>query len=352
MNLGYLGLGVALLVAVAVDLLWTTLWVEGGAGPVTTRLMRWVWEGLRRVTDSDSRGLSLVGPFVLALTTLVWVALMWTGWTLVFASTEGTLVDALNRGAPITWVDRLYFTGYTVFTLGNGDYVPRDGVWQVATVLATGGGMLLVTLSITYVLSVLDAVSQKRAFANGVTGLGTDGETVVRAGWDGEAFDSLALPLNTFTSELNSLTANHKAYPILHYFYTPDGDRAPTLAIAVLDDALTTLRYGVPAADRPDEAVVRSARSAVGSYLDLLDSMTETPDREPPVPDLGSLRAEGVPTVPADQFEESLDRLAERRRRLLAIVEFDSRRWPAAESGGDDGNDAGDARDGGSDAAP
>ena len=256
------------------------------------------------------------------------MALMWAGWTLVFASAGVTLIDTLGSRGSITWVDRVYYTGYTIFTLGNGDYAPRDGVWQIATVLATGGGMLFVTLSITYILSVLDAVSQKRAFANGVTGLGGRSAEIVRAGWDGDDFDSLDLPLNTLSSELNTLTANHKAYPILHYFYATEDDQAPTVAIAILDDALTTLRFGMREADRPDETVLRSTRSAVDDYLDLLDSMVEVRDDEPPPPDVASLYDDGVPTVSPDEFEESLDELEERRRRLLAIVEFDERRWP------------------------
>ncbi|WP_281246994.1 hypothetical protein [Natrinema salaciae] len=39
MTLGYLALGVIVLVGTVVDVLWTTLWVEGGAGPLTSRLM-------------------------------------------------------------------------------------------------------------------------------------------------------------------------------------------------------------------------------------------------------------------------------------------------------------------------
>ena len=327
MNLAYLSLGVLLLAVMVVDLLWTTLWIEGGAGPMTTRLMRWTWKALRRVGSRNSWALSLIGPFVLVLTTLTWVALMWAGWTLIFASPEATLIDTLSS-RPITWADRIYFTGYTVFTLGIGDYAPRDGVWQIATALAAGGGMLFLTLSITYILSVLDAVSQKRAFAGGVTGLGERSEAVVRAGWDGESFDSLDVPLDTFASELDTLTANHKAYPILHYFYTAQADKASPVAVAVLDDALTLLRSGVAESARPARAPVRSARASVDDYLDLLDSMVDPQDHEPPAPDVESLRDDGVPTVPPDEFEKSLDELGERRRRLLAIVEFDARRWP------------------------
>lgn len=89
------------------------------------------------------------------------------------------LVDTLERG-PISWIDRFYFAGYTMFTLGNGDFAPKQGVWRILTTVTAASGMLFITLSVTYVLSVLDAVTQKRSFASDVSGLGSNGTEIVR----------------------------------------------------------------------------------------------------------------------------------------------------------------------------
>lgn len=43
MNLVYLTVGILLVAGVIVDILWTTTWVEGGAGPLTARLMELIW---------------------------------------------------------------------------------------------------------------------------------------------------------------------------------------------------------------------------------------------------------------------------------------------------------------------
>ncbi|WP_123538445.1 potassium channel family protein [Halosimplex salinum] len=331
MNVLYLALGVALLLGTIADLVWTTLWVEGGAGPMTSRLMDGTWRLLRRTWGRNSRALTLAGPLVFALGLGVWIALLWVGWTLVFASAETALVDTLDRG-PVSLSDLVYFVGYTIFTLGNGDFVPRQGVWQVVTVLTTASGLLFVTLVVTYALSVLDAVTQKRTFASGVAGLGTNGETVVRSAWDGEGFEGLELPLNEFTSQLNALTANHKAYPILHYFYSDRPERAPTVGIATLDEALTLLRFGVPERHRPDAVVVQAARASVETYLDTLHgAFVDAAERPPDPPDLARLRESGVPTVSDEAFAESLDGLSDRRRRLLGLVESDAREWPSPE---------------------
>ncbi|WP_408959360.1 ion channel [Natrinema sp. 74] len=323
--------GAVLLGVAVVDLLWTTLWVEGGAGPLTSRLMAWTWSVFKRIGDRNSRLLTLAGPAILVVGLSVWILLLWAGWTLIFASGAHPLIDTIDKG-PLSWFEHVYVTGYTIFTLGNGDYVPRDGVWQLAVTLATASGMLFVTLIVTYVLSVLDAVTQKRSFASDVSGLGTSGDEIVRAGWDGEEFRGLEVPLNDLASQLNTLTENHKAYPILHYFHSNQRSRAPVASIAALDDALTLFRFGVSDGDRPDDITVKTVRASVHSYLETLhDTFVEPADRTPPAPTLEPLRNAGVPTVSDEAFDAAVVDLDERRRRLLALISSDVRQWPTSE---------------------
>ncbi|RKD89017.1 potassium channel family protein [Halopiger aswanensis] len=332
MNAVYLALGIVLLAVAVVDLLWTTLWVEGGAGPLTSRLMARAWRALRRIGAQNSRLLSLSGPLLFVITLALWIALLWVGWTLVFAGAETVLVDTLGRGT-ISWSDRLYFTGYTIFTLGIGDFAPKAGRWQLVTILATGSGLLFVTLIVTYTLSVLDAVTQKRAFASSVSGFGTHGEEIVRTSWTDGEFRGLELPLHSVVTQLAVLTENHKAYPILHYFHSGQPDQAPTKSIAIFDDALTLYRFGVPQRARPSALVVTNARSSVENYLETLREGFVVPaDRSPPPPALPAIREAGIPTVSDEAFESALDELETRRRLLYGLVESDAREWPSSES--------------------
>ncbi|MFC6757040.1 ion channel [Halomicroarcula sp. GCM10025894] len=115
--------GLSLLCLAIADLLWTTLWVEGGAGPLTARAMRWTWHGVRLVGHRRRHLLTVAGPVVLLLSITLWLGLLWAGWTLVFAGVEDAITDTLGPG-PISWTERLYFVGYSLFTLGNGDFAP------------------------------------------------------------------------------------------------------------------------------------------------------------------------------------------------------------------------------------
>ncbi|WP_114577367.1 potassium channel family protein [Saliphagus sp. LR7] len=325
----YLAVGTVVLLAVVVDVIWTTLWVDGGSGPLSARLTTWTWYGLRRA--SDDRGLlGVAGPLVLSLTLAMWIGLLWLGWTLLFAGGSPALLST-QTGEPASWTGRIYYVAYTMFTNGNGDYTPAGGVWEIASSFTTATGMAFVTLGISYVVTVLGAVSEKRSFASDVTGLGDRPESFVRTGWDeteGE-FGELGLPLESLANDLSLLADKHKAYPVLHYYHSDQPSRASAVAVPILDEALTVLESGVEPADRPDPVLLASARSSVDTYLDTLETAFIDPaDEVPPAPDLNRLREDSIGTVEDRTLERAVSEIEDRRRRLLGIARADAWEWP------------------------
>src|SRR6056297_2240199 len=333
MNPLYLAVGVALLGGGIVDIVWTTLWVDGGSGPVSGRLTTGVWKGLRAATGDHNRALSLAGPLILMLTLATWIGLIWLGWTIIFSSEPLAVVNS-RTGGPADWWGRFYYVAYTMFTDGNGDYTPVYGgnVWEVASAFTTASGMAFVTLGVSYVLTVLGAVSDKRSFATTVTGLGGRSEAFVRAGWNGENFDGLERTIETLGSELSRLAEQHKSYPILHYYHSEKGERASAVAVPILDESLLLFRHAVPDEHSPDPAIVESARSSAQSYLETLDESFIDPEPAVPrSPNLERLRADDIPTVSDPEFADALAELTDRRRRLLGVVEADAWEWPPLE---------------------
>ncbi|THE63871.1 two pore domain potassium channel family protein [Salinadaptatus halalkaliphilus] len=326
-----LGVGIVLLLAVIVDILWTTLWVDGGSGPLSGRLSTAVWRGLRRIATDRNRALSLAGPIILVLTLAMWIGLLWLGWTLLFAGGSPALVST-HTGDPADWTGHVYYVAYTMFTNGNGDYTPTTGTWEIASSFTTATGMAFVTLAVSYVLSVLGAVSEKRSFASDVTGLGERPEAFVRASWHDEDFDGIGLPLESMAADLSLLADQHKSYPILHYYHSESADRASAVAVAILDEALSCYRHGVADDAEPNPPLVTDARSSVDSYLETLDTaFIEPAEKAPPEPDLERIREDGVPTVSDEEFASALTALVDRRRKLLGVVEADAWEWPPVE---------------------
>ena len=316
--------GVALVMFTFVDALWTTLWPEGAAGPLTSRLSTLLWRSMRWVAGPDQhRLLNLAGPLILITAVVAWVILIAAGWTMVFSAQTDALLEVRNR-EPADFVGRVYFVLYSMFTLGNGDYVPQGGVYQLATAATVASGMFLITLAITYLLSVISAAVDKRSFASYVSGFGQSPEKVVLTAWDGAGFDGIGPQLAQLTSSLGLLSEQHQAYPILHYYHPVNRGKASAVAIMIFDEALMIMEHAVLEQYRPRPAEVRPARQSVTSYLQTLASAFVPVANHPlSPPDLDRLRERGVPVIDDRCFAEVLEQHSYRRRMLLGLLAND-----------------------------
>lgn len=336
---GTIGLvcGFMLLALVVVDALTTTLDVSRGGGVLTRRLTTRAWRLvlLARRRRGGSPVLAAAGPIFLVGTVLVWVVLLWAAWTLVFLGSDGAVVDPAT-GAPVGVVETAYFAGFTVFTLGVGDLVPGAGWWQALTVVATFSGLFLVTLAITYVLSVVSAVVSRRSLAVHVEALGGTAESIVRCGWDGERFESAyEQHLVALTSEVAQVAERHLAYPILHYFHAPSRHTSAAVAVAELDDALLLLEGVVAPGVRPSASAIRPLRRTIDRYVETVAAVSGAargPD--PPQLDLEPLRRDGVPVVEGDRCSALLAGAADRRDELSRLAHASGWERPSGRGSG------------------
>ena len=310
--------GAAIITIVLVDVTWTTVAAGSGAGPVTSRLTRLLWRAALAVHRRRDGGTFLVGAGVAIVVSVLvtWVTVLLTGWVLVFSSTEGA-VRAASTGQPGDLVDRIYYAGYTILTLGLGDEVPGDGVWQLATVLATGTGLVLVTLSITYLVPVASAVVQRRQLAAQIAGLGGTAHGIVLGGWNGSDFGSLGQNLSMLVPNLHTVRLQHLTYPVLHFFHSQSRHDAAAIHIANLIEAVGLLRYGVQDAVWPDTRTLAAVEDGVEQFLATMDGVHISDGPAPlAAASLAPLQAAGIPTDPSRYRQHVED--TERRRRLLA----------------------------------
>ena len=56
----------------SLDALWTTLWVDGNAGPLTRRHNSWLRLAILKVANGRHRVLSITGPLVLVTSAWLW----------------------------------------------------------------------------------------------------------------------------------------------------------------------------------------------------------------------------------------------------------------------------------------
>jgi hypothetical protein len=320
--------GIILVLAVIADVLTTTLRLNGSgflSVSITNRLWYLVLQS--RLISSNHSLLSLLGFSIVLLSILLWLVLLWLGWVLFFFAYDGAVINT-QTGFPADFWSRAYFVGYTLTTLGPGDYRPEGTVWKVATVLASANGFFFITLIAAYLLPLIAAVGAKRQFAAYVTSLGTTPEEMVVRAWTGSGFGSLSQHLDEFSPLLTSLAQQHLSYPVIHCFHDQDRTTASAPGIAALSEALLLLRYGVAPEQRPDAVTLRVLEGTLVNFLNTLDSAFIEPDPHvPPIPDLDVLRRHGIPTVDNQTFEQACDGLEKRRCLLLAQVKRDGWSW-------------------------
>ena len=312
--------GILIVLITLVDVVWTAMWVGGGAGPVTRAVANATWQGLGVVGHQRHRLMVISGPLILTLTVLAWVFLLWSGWLLTFTS-QATAVLTTSTDVPADLSDRIYFVGYTIFTLGNGDFSHNGAGWQAATALASGSGLFMITLAITYLLSVISAAVSARAFAVEVDGLGQTAGDVVSAGWDGESYAGLSLSLQSLSSQLSKLSQQYLAYPVLQYFHAEGPGKSPIIAIVRLDQILQVSANGVPSQCGAPTVLHNSLRSAIESALDSLPRKFVEPVEEGlPEPDLEPLRASRRPVLEGPDFSLKLQSEQDRRKKLRGLL--------------------------------
>ena len=321
--------GVALLTIAAVDVLVTTL--GQGGGPLFLRITSlgwWIGSRLHR-WRSGHRVLAVFGIAGFLLTVALWLMLSWVGWSLILAADPGAVVVS-DSGEPASFVDRLHYVGFIMVTLTRGDFEP-EGHWvKFASLAATTGGFFLISLSITFLITAVQAATHRRNVALYVYSLGSSACGIVLRGWDGErcACLSLAPHLQALTAMMTQLVQNHVTFPAVRFFHSLQRSSAAAPSLAALDEALTIIEYGLPDAGGLDTATIRTLRRSIDAYLLTLRGVHIRPaSAAPPIPTLRILEARGVPVLGEDRFAEAVGQLDERRRLLRAMVEADGWSW-------------------------
>lgn len=320
MSVWMIVVGIALLLTVAYDLLSTTLVTTTAAGPLTKRVATGLSSLARRVSRGPGSFLMQVtGPAVLLVTIGVWLLLLWGGWTLIFSADPDAVVSG-TTGEPADGWSRLYFAGFTAFTLGVGDYVPNGAPWQVLTGLGVISGLAFTTLAITYLIPVVTAVTERRTQASSIAGLGTTPQQIVLSAWRNGSFDYLDHRLPKLGEDILLTAERHLSYPVLHFFHSARPHEDFAIQVLVLDEAVTLLDAGVEEGVGPHPAALSSVRHATTQLLQNM-GVGASPRQEPVLLDLTPLRKAGVPTVDDDVFAERLEHHAEHRCRLAEFAE-------------------------------
>lgn len=322
--------GVILLVIVMVDVAWTTLTTQG-SGPITRLITSAVdLASAKAHAVFGSRAvLVTAGPVAVVAVGSVWVLSLLAGWLLIFSAFPSGVIEA-QSGQTASLAERVYFVGFTLSTLGMGDFKPGGDIPRLLTALAAFNGLVLVTLIITYAVPLVQGAITRRTLAFSISLLGSSPQEMVWRASQNNNAQGFENALGQVFSDLIQCSEQRLAYPLLDLFHCKQSRFSLGVQLSRLDEALSLLTEGLQPNYRWNSLTVENTRKVISHYLwRFVKSSNNELAELPPLPALGLLKSKNVPL--ADNQDDVFENLKNRRVRLLRLVRREGWEWSAVE---------------------
>ncbi|GAB3196927.1 potassium channel family protein [Pontibacter aydingkolensis] len=277
-----------------------------------------------------SKLLGYAGPAVLVSILSVWIAGFWVGLFIALLSDSDSVVHSVTK-TPAGTLEKLYYAGFTLSTLGIGDYVASNDFWRIVTDVAAYSGLVFITTSITYFLPVLSAVGLQSTLSLYISGMGKTPQQILTKSWNGKDFSSFFDNTSDLCQMLMKHAVNHHSYPVIHYFHNSQPKHSITPAIVLLDEAYQLLANALQREVAVDETKMSMLQTALDAYLEVVREgflKNASPNEKALVPDLRLLEEKRVPLKGKEAIRHYFEQdLRERRRLLTALLEMDGWSW-------------------------
>jgi hypothetical protein len=262
-------LGIAL-IAVALRDIFDVLFHPLGRGLIARRVVRsvstvagWLAERIKGV------GL-LAGPLSYIGVVATWAGLLAVGWALVFLPQlpDGFRFDpGLNPADHTGFIDALYVSLVNLTSLGYGDIAPVSDAMRLLGPIETMFGLGLLTASISWLISIYNAISRRDSLAHEVHLAKASEDRLGEKLADADP-TLLEAMLASFAEQLIRTRRDLIHFPITHYFRTEDEERA----LAGLLPFLSDLVAEASGEERPQSLRVRAEvlRMAIDDFAETL----------------------------------------------------------------------------------
>ncbi|MCB1461163.1 MAG: hypothetical protein KDJ90_01760 [Nitratireductor sp.] len=209
MNIMLLTAGILLLGVTALDFGYTTI-SANRSGPLTRRTAAGLWAAFRILGRAPGSNpvVRLAGPLVMSGVAIMWIVLTAVGWLLIFRSHPQSLVMTSSTD-PAGWLDTMAFVGSAFSTVGASNARPASSLWDNVSMVTAINGMVVLTLSVTFVLNITQTVAAGRGFSALIRDRDPAGEE-----------GGQLLP------DLSNLVARLNASPLALYYSTLRQDRS------------------------------------------------------------------------------------------------------------------------------
>lgn len=311
----YLVAGIILLLLLMYDFFFTTL-SANGAGFISKNVTVVAHKAIQRCVGWFGRAVyNFSGLLMNIIILTVWVLVVWLGVYLIYSSNPAAITD--SKGIPADVWERMYFTGYTLSTLGMGDFKPTSPFFEFITSCFSFFGFIFFTSSMTYFISVSSAVVNKRTIVRSIENLGKDPQAIARQflKLDKAYCFSQCIALQEM---IDRHSVNHQSYPVIHFYSHPQPEVCLSIHIARLDEAITILLNSVQGEKLHTE--LQPLRESITTFL---KHLTQNYSRTLP-----QANGEGISeSLPYDIHVLDRNELHKRRKLIERLLRSESFTW-------------------------
>ena len=223
----FTALGLGILLLVVYDVYASILHARARSGPIGETLNRAVWSITRAISFRLSRSrrhrlLNNIGPLLLPLLIILFIVLFVLGFALIYYPRMPAHFTVQAEASSPAWIESLYFSGVTFTTVGYGDIAPHTTGMRLTALLESASGFALISLAITYLITVYRALERKRAVALSFYHQAEEGANVaafITHHFVSGRFYGLEATMRLATRDLQELLESHVEHPVIHYFH-------------------------------------------------------------------------------------------------------------------------------------
>lgn len=262
----------------------------------------WRWLGVRRRTPAGrERTLAVAAPLTLFILLAAWAGLAALGYALILWSPA--FVHGIAGGR--SFLDALYFSGSSFWTIGFGDVVATG--WTRAIVVvegATGLGLLAVVIS--YLPVLYQSFNRREVgilLLDARAGSPPSGPELLRRAKERGAHSDLDRLFVEWERWAADVLETHLSYPLLAFFRSPHDNTSWVTALGAVLDAATLTMAAVDTDCDPAELFYETGTHAVEDLWRYfrLDERPASISRGEFDDVLEDLRSVGVPLVERDE---------------------------------------------------
>lgn len=307
-----------------------TVFIPRGAGFITEGITVFVAKVFKIISGNigNKRILEYKLVFIIAIMIISWILLIWIAVALIYSFEYNSVINAETK-IPAKFDEKIYFVGYTISTLGLGDYQPNGTVWRLFTSVVSLMGFMVLTISITYIVPVINSIIEKQTLTLQIASLGKTTQEILQNGYNGRNFEDLSNEFSDLSNSIFKHAKNHSAYPVLHHVHNSNKDENTILKLVSLDEACTVLFYHIPQEKCFHDNTLSQLRASLTYYLKTVRNI-KLPDEQPPAPANDELQNAfdfDLIHTTKTEIKQIYSNLQLRRRMLKALVEDDGFKW-------------------------